>query len=72
MKLDAINIAGYTKLQGEYYFQIKIKLVGCKHRESEGVFYVGDRGFICQIIEPVTFARCTFIFALRNIAWANI
>ena len=23
---------------------------------------------VCQIIEQVTFARCTFIFALRNIA----
>ena len=45
-------------------------LVGCKHRASEGVFYihVGGRGFVCQVIEPVTFARCAFIFALRNIA----
>ena len=43
-------------------------LVGCKHRASEGVFYIGGRGFVCQIIEPVTFARCAFIFALRNIA----
>ena len=39
-----------------------------KHRASEGVFYVGGRGFVRQIIEPVTFARCAFIFALRNIA----
>ena len=23
---------------------------------------------LCQIIEPVTFARCVFMFALRNIA----
>ena len=43
-------------------------LVGCKHRASEGVFYIGGRGFVCQIIEPVTFARCALIFALRNIA----
>ena len=43
-------------------------LVGCKHRASEGVFYIGGRGFVCQIIEPVTFARCAFIFALCNIA----
>ena len=44
-------------------------LVGCKHRASEGVFYIGGRGCVlCQIIEPVTFAHCTFIFALRNIA----
>ena len=34
----------------------------------EGVFYIGGRGFVCQIIEPVTFARCAFIFALCNIA----
>ena len=33
-----------------------------------GVFYIGGRGFVCQIIEPVTFARCAFIFALCNIA----
>ena len=35
---------------------------------SEGVFYIGGRGFVCHIIEPVTFARCAFIFALCNIA----
>ena len=40
-----------------------IILVGCKHRASEGVFYIGGRGFVCQIIEPVTFARCAFIGA---------
>ena len=33
---------------------------------SEGVFYIGGRGFV--YIETVTFARCAFIFALRNIA----
>ena len=32
------------------------------------MFYIRGRGFVCQIIEPVTFARCAFIFALRNIA----
>ena len=37
----------------------------CVH---EDVFYIGGRRFVCQIIEPVTFARCAFIFALRNIA----
>ena len=42
-------------------------LVGCKHRASEGVFYIGGC-VLCQFIEPVTFARCVFIFALRNIA----
>ena len=44
-------------------------LVRCEHRASEGVFYIGGRGCVlCQFIEPVTFARCAFIFALRNIA----
>ena len=32
------------------------------------MFYIGSRGFVCQIIEPVTFARCAFIFTLQNIA----
>ena len=32
------------------------------------MFYIGGRGYVCQIIEPVTFARCAFIFALQNIA----
>ena len=33
------------------------------------MFYIGGRGCILlQFIEPVTFARCAFIFALRNIA----
>ena len=31
------------------------------------MFYIGGLGFVCQIIESVTFARCAFIFALRNI-----
>ena len=48
-----------------------IILVGCKHRASEGVFYIGGRGFVCQIIEPVTFARCAFIFALQNITFGR-
>ena len=43
-------------------------IVGCKHPASEGVFYIGGHGFVCQIIELVTFACCAFIFALRNIA----
>ena len=30
--------------------------------------YIGGRGFVCEIIEPVTFARCAFIIALWNIA----
>ena len=33
---------------------------------SEVLLYIGGRGL--QIIEPVTFARCAFIIALRNIA----
>ena len=33
------------------------------------MFYIGGRSCVlCQFIEPVTFARCAFIFALRNIA----
>ena len=39
-----------------------------KHRASEDVFYIGGCGFVCQIIEPVMFARFAFIIALRNIA----
>ena len=51
------------------YFKSYYILVGCKHWTSEGVFYIGGRGCVlCQFIESVTFARCTFIFALRNIA----
>ena len=42
-------------------------LVGCKHRASEVLLYIGGRGLVSQIIEPVTFARCAFIIALRNI-----
>ena len=43
-------------------------LVGCKHRASEVLLYIGGRGLVSQIIEPVTFARCEFIIALRDIA----
>ena len=36
---------------------------------SEGVFYIDSRGCVLyQFIDPVTFARCAFIFALCNIA----
>ena len=35
---------------------------------SEVLLYIGGRGLVSQIIEPVTFARCAFIIALRNIA----
>ena len=44
-------------------------LVGCKHWASEGMFYIGSHGCVlCQFMELVTFARCAFVFALRNIA----
>ena len=33
---------------------------------SKGEFYI-DGFVLCQFIEPVTFAHCTFIFALRII-----
>ena len=49
------------------YLLLYNKLVGCKHRASEGMFYIGGCGFVCQIIETVTFARCAFIFVLQNI-----
>ena len=32
---------------------------------SEGKFYIGVF-VLCQFIEAVTFARCAFIIALRN------
>ena len=33
------------------------------------MFYIGGHGCVlCKFIEPVTFVRCAFIFALRNIA----
>ena len=51
-----------------YVYQIIYILVGCKHRASEVLLYIGGRGLVSQIIEPVTFARCAFIIALRNIA----
>ena len=35
---------------------------------SECEFYIGSSTILCQFLEPVIFARCTFIFALRNIA----
>ena len=31
------------------------------------MFYIGGRGFVCKFIEPVTFARCAFIFALLKV-----
>ena len=53
---------------GSLSLKLLLLLVGCKHRASEGLFYIRGQGFVCQIIEPFTFARCAFIFALRNIA----
>ena len=46
--------------------------VGCKHRASEGMFYIGGRGFVCQIIELVTFARCAFNLHCGILHWADI
>ena len=46
------------------YRKVAIIIVGYKHWAGEGVFYLRGRGFVCQIVEPVTFARCTFLFAL--------
>ena len=39
--------------------------IGCKHRASEVLLYIGGRGLVSQIIEPVTFARCAFIILLH-------
>ena len=41
---------------------------------SEGEFCIGGCGCVlCQFIEPVTFVRCTFIFALhKEEHWADI
>ena len=36
--------------------------------EQRRVLHRRPRICICQIIEPVTFAHCAFIIALRNIA----
>ena len=45
-----------------------IYLVGCKHQANEGVCCIGGRGCVlCHFIEPVTFARCAFIFPLRAV-----
>ena len=38
-----------------------------QHWVSERKFYIGGSNFFGQFIEPVTFVRCVFIFALRNI-----
>ena len=29
---------------------LRLLLKGCKHRVSEGVFHIGGRGFVCQIM----------------------
>ena len=36
------------------------------------IHYIGGRRFVCQIIGPVMFAHCAFIFALQNIAGGDI
>ena len=59
-------LASTFRVDGHIY--IYSILVGCKHRSSEVLLYIGGRGLVSQIIEPVTFARCAFIIALRNIA----
>ena len=50
-------------------FIITSRMQASGEQRRVGVFYIGGHGCVlCQFIEPVTFARCTFIFALRNIA----
>ena len=68
-----INIYIYKYIENPRIEQTRklasLAIIGCKHRASEGVFYIGGRGCVlCQFIEPITFARCAFIFGLRNIA----
>ena len=64
----------YKKLNNDWwvcymmssYIMAKFRIVT---KTSEGVFYIGGRGCVlCQFIEPVTFSRSAFIFALRNIS----
>ena len=57
--------ARFARDNNNYYYY---SIVGCKHRASEVLLYIGGRGLVSQVIEPVTFARCAFIIALRNIA----
>ena len=65
MKIRAIEL---TRKLTSLAIMVRMHVI-TKHRASEGVFYIGGRGCVlCQFIEPVTFARCAFIFALRNIA----
>ena len=35
-------------------------------RPSKGVFYIGGHGFVCKIIEPVSFARYICIAEYRS------
>ena len=65
------NVHIYLHVRSQHYLYIMYTLhilVGCKHRASEVLLYIGGRGLVSQIIEPVTFARYAFIIALRNIA----
>ena len=57
-------------VQGSHGTHKIVVLVGCKHRASEGVFYIGGRGFVCQIFEPVTFARLYLHCGISH--WADI
>ena len=66
--MNIINISWPCKLLVRNVI-ITYEYIGCKHRASEGMFYIGGRGCVlCQFIESVMFACCVFIFALQNIA----
>ena len=65
-----INGRGTTLISPGGSLHLQLLLVGCKHRASESVFYIGGRGFVCQIIEPVTFARLYLNCGISH--WADI
>ena len=66
VRRDFGNIASSVKLDSRNAKR-SVRQHYTEHLASEGEFYIG--GFVSyQFIEPVTFARCAFIFALRNIA----
>ena len=55
------NVYMYSQLNNKPRVYIVVTdliiLVGCKHRASEVLLYIGGRRLVSQIIEPVTFAR---------------
>ena len=50
---------------------LDIKLENATALVSKSELYIGGSILLCQVIEPVMFAHCAFIFALRNITLAG-